>query len=136
MLACREQRQILAQLQQVLPLAPLTLPYSPEFEPRIDPSDGRNTLGQLARDSGGIERTEWDDVFAGRLRHRQIRELVWPLALLLLALHVAEIAGRALSPGRRSFQIDVGPRAWRPQPLAPIPGPRPRNGCWPGSNAA
>jgi hypothetical protein len=81
---------------EVLPLAPLTLPYSPEFEPRVDPLEGRNTLVQLARDSGGIERTEWDDVFAGRLRHRQIRELVWPLALLLLALHVAEIAGRRL----------------------------------------
>jgi hypothetical protein len=25
----------------VLPVAPLSLPYSPEFEPRIDPKEGR-----------------------------------------------------------------------------------------------
>ena len=81
---------------EVLPLAPLTLPYSPEFEPRADPEDGRKTLVQTARVSGGIERTAWDDVFGGRLRHRQIRELVLPIALLLLVLHVAEIGGRRL----------------------------------------
>jgi hypothetical protein len=80
----------------VLPLAPLTLPYSPEFEPRVDPEEGRKTLAQTARVSAGIERTAWDDVFAGRLRHRQIRELVLPIALLLLALHVVEIGGRRL----------------------------------------
>jgi hypothetical protein len=82
---------------QVLPLAPLTLPYSPEFEPRADPKEGEKTLNQVARVSGGIERTSWDDVFdARRLRNRQIRELIVPLALALLLLHVAEIAGRRL----------------------------------------
>jgi hypothetical protein len=81
----------------VLPLAALTLPYSPEFEPRLDPKEGQKTLGQMARVTGGIERTAWDDVFdASRLRNRQIRELVIPLALLLLVLHVAEVGGRRL----------------------------------------
>ena len=80
----------------VLPLAPLTLPYSPEFEPRADPEEGRKTLVRTASVSGGIERAAWDDVFAGRLRHRQIRELVLPIAMLILVLHVAEIAGRRL----------------------------------------
>ena len=80
----------------VLPLAPITLPYSPEFEPRVDPEEGRKALVQTARVTGGIERTAWDDAFSGRLRHRQIRELVLPLALLLLALHVIEIGGRRL----------------------------------------
>jgi hypothetical protein len=51
----------------------------------------------MARVTGGIERTAWDDVFdASRLRNRQIRELVIPLALLLLVLHVAEVGGRRL----------------------------------------
>ena len=81
----------------VLPLAPLSLPYSPEFEPRVDPKEGHTTLSQMARVSGGIERTAWDDVFdASRLRNRQIRELVIPIALMLLVLHVAEIGGRRL----------------------------------------
>ena len=73
----------------VLPLAPLSLPYSPEFEPRIDSKEGHKTLSQVARVTGGIERTVWDDVFdASRLRNRQIRDLVIPLALMVLLLHV------------------------------------------------
>jgi len=82
---------------KVLPLAPLSLPYSPEFEPRQDPAEGRKTLEEIARLTGGIERTSWNDVFsASGLRDRQVRELVIPVALMLLLLHVTEIAGRRL----------------------------------------
>ena len=82
---------------QVLPLPPLSLPYSPEFEPRADPDAGRATLAEAARISGGIDRTAWDDVFSARgLRNRQVRDLVIPLAVLLLCLHLVEIAGRRL----------------------------------------
>src|SRR5436190_91098 len=81
----------------VLPLGPLSLPYSPEFEPRADPKEGEKTLVELARVTGGIERTGWDGVFdRSRLRNRQVRDLVIPLALGLLLLHVIEIAGRRL----------------------------------------
>ena len=81
----------------VLPLAPLTLPYSPEFEPRSDPQEGRNTLREIARITAGVERTTWDDVFsAANLRNRQVRDLVMPLTLMLLLLHVTEIGGRRL----------------------------------------
>jgi Mg-chelatase subunit ChlD len=82
---------------KILPLAPLSLPYSPEFEPRLDPEEGKKTLAEIARVSGGIERTVWDDVFnASRLRDRQVRDLVLPIALALLLLHVMEIGGRRL----------------------------------------
>ena len=81
----------------VLPLAPLSLPYSPEFEPRQDPEEGQKTLSEMARVTGGLERTAWNDVFdASRLRNRQVRDLVIPLTLMLLALHMIEIAGRRL----------------------------------------
>jgi Mg-chelatase subunit ChlD len=81
----------------VLPLAPLSLPYSPEFEPRADPEEGRKALAEMARISGGIERTAWNDVFsASRLRDRQIRDLVLPLTLIVLLMHVGEVAGRRL----------------------------------------
>ena len=82
---------------QVLSLPPLSLPYSPEFEPRADPEEGRITLREVARISGGTERTAWDDVFSTRgLRNRQVRDLVIPLALMLLLLHLTEIVGRRL----------------------------------------
>jgi Mg-chelatase subunit ChlD/uncharacterized membrane protein len=81
----------------VLPLAPLSLPYSPEFEPRTDPDEGKKTLREIARVTGGAERTAWDDVFSARLlRNRQVKDLVIPLTLLLLLLHVTEIGGRRL----------------------------------------
>lgn len=81
----------------VLPLAPVTLPYSPEFEPRANPQEGTQLLAQIARVTGGVERTTWSDVFdASRLRTRQIRELIIPLASMLLVFHVLEIAGRRL----------------------------------------
>jgi hypothetical protein len=81
----------------VLPLSPLSLPYSPEFEPRPNPRHGVETLRELARVTGGVDRTSWDDVFdASRLRNHQLRDLVVPLTAALLLLHVAEIAGRRL----------------------------------------
>jgi len=80
-----------------LPLSPLTLPYSPEFEPRQDPDEGRKTLMEMSRITGGAERTAWDGVFsASLLRRREVRDLVIPLALMLLLLHMLEIAGRRL----------------------------------------
>jgi Mg-chelatase subunit ChlD len=83
--------------RRVLPLAPVSLPYSPEFEPRLDPDEGRKTLLEMARVTGGIDRTSWDDVFnASRLRDRQVRDLIIPLALLVLLFHVLEIGGRRL----------------------------------------
>src|SRR6185295_8359831 len=82
---------------KVLPLAPLSLPYSPEFEPRPDPDEGKKTLAEMARVSGGIDRTAWDDVFnASRLRDRQVRDLIIPLVLIVLLLHLMEISGRRL----------------------------------------
>ena len=81
----------------VLPLAPLSLPYSPEFEPRTDPQEGKKTLQEIARVTGGAERTAWNDVFSARLlRNRQVKDLVIPLTLMLLLLHMTEIAGRRL----------------------------------------
>jgi Mg-chelatase subunit ChlD len=80
-----------------LRLPPLMLPYSPEYEPRVDPAEGRKTLLEIARISGGTERTAWDGVFsASLLKQRQVRDLVIWIALLLLLLHLGELAGRRL----------------------------------------
>jgi Mg-chelatase subunit ChlD len=116
----------------VLPLAPLSLPYSPEFEPREDPAEGRTALREMARITGGLERTAWDDVFdASRLRNRQVRDLVIPLTVALLLMHVAEIAGRrlllfpAISEWVRSVRI--------PRPRAPAWARRRRSAVAPAA---
>jgi len=114
---------------KVLPLAPLSLPYSPEFEPRLDPDEGKKTLAEIARVTGGIERTAWDDVFnASRLRDRQVRDLVLPLALALLLLHVMEIAGRRLllfAAANSRLQNVRMPSLKRPVRIAPPRAARP-----------
>ena len=101
----------------VLPLAPLSLPYSPEFEPRQDVEEGRKTLLELAHVTGGIERTTWDDVFAsGRMWNRRVRDAIIPLTLALLLLHVLEIGGRRLLLFAAIHERlrAVRPPVWRP----------------------
>jgi hypothetical protein len=106
---------------QVLTLSPLSLPYSPEFEPRSDPQQGVNTLHDIARITGGVERTAWDDVFSpARLRSRQVRDLVIPLALAVLLLHLVEIAGRRLQ------WFDVAAARLKTLRVPAIPRLRPR----------
>ena len=122
----------------VLPLAPLTLPYSPEFEPRADTKEGHNTLSQIARVTGGIERTVWDDVFdASRLRNRQIRDLVVPLALMVLLLHVTEIAGRRLLLFAAAHGWLRGVRiprwSWKRSPSIPSAAPHPGTAAAPAA---
>jgi Mg-chelatase subunit ChlD len=112
---------------EVLPLPPLSLPYSPEFEPRPDPGEGRATLAEMARITGGVERTTLDDVFGGGgLRDAQIRDLIAPLVAILLALHVLEIGGRRLllfaAAGERMRAVAMPrPRLPRRRPLAAAP---------------
>jgi Mg-chelatase subunit ChlD/uncharacterized membrane protein len=100
----------------VLPLAPVSLPYSPEFEPQLDPAGGRRALLDLARITGGVERTAWTGMFDTRgLRNRAVRELVLPLAVLLLVLHVGEVAGRRLLAFERLHgRLRWSAIAWRP----------------------
>ena len=84
---------------------------------------GRKTLVDMARVTGGIERTAWDDVFQKTgLRNRQIRDLILPLTVLLLVLHVGEIAGRRLlafaaaSAWLRSRRLPQRSSWWRRPP--------------------
>jgi Mg-chelatase subunit ChlD len=108
--------------RKVLPLAPLSLPYSPEFEPRQDPDEGKKTLAEMARVTGGIDRTAWDDVFnASRLRDRQVRDLIVPLVLMVLLLLLVEIAGRRLL----LFAAVRLPKLRRPARIVTVPAAAP-----------
>ena len=69
----------------VLPLAPLSLPYSPEFEPRQDPEEGRRRCGD-----GAGHRRHRANGMGRRVQREPAAEssgarLVIPLTLLLLA---------------------------------------------------
>ena len=115
----------------VLRLPPLSLPYSPEFEPRPDPAEGRNTLAEMARLTGGAERTTWDDVFKGvGSRDRQMRDLVGLLMAFLLAMHVLEIGGRRLllfaaaSERMRTMRLPRPRIPWVRRPAPLVPGER------------
>ena len=124
----------------VLALAPLSLPYSPEFEPRPDPEQGRKTLAEVARVTGGSERTTWGDAFNVRgLRHREVRDLVIPLTALLLLLHVAEIAGRRLlwfDAASARMRSMTWPRLSWPQRKRERPTASPESAPAPASPAA
>jgi hypothetical protein len=71
----------------------------------------------------------WDDVFnASRLRDRQVRDLIVPLALMVLLLHIMEIAGRRLllfaAAQARLRQVRVPPTKDAP-PVVTSPAPSP-----------
>jgi hypothetical protein len=99
----------------------------------------------MARISGGAERTVWDGVFnASLLRQREVRDLVIPLALMLLLLHLMEIAGRRLYffaaantwlgslrmpklrlPAKRGVAKPNEPAATPREPTPVVPPPKP-----------
>ena len=78
----------------VLRLAPVSLPYSPEFEPRVDPGEGRRTLARLAEIAEGRVDPPVSDLLAGSRDSLGIERLGAPLAWAALLLLLAEVAVR------------------------------------------
>lgn len=75
----------------------ITLPYSPEFAPRLGLPEGRDILKQVADLSGGKLRTDVLELFADPPRTSRTMSLLVPLLVLGMALLLLEIAGRRLS---------------------------------------
>jgi hypothetical protein len=75
----------------------ITLPYSPEFAPRIGLPSGEETLEQMAAISGGRARTDVVEVFADPPRSPRMVSLLPYLFALAIGLLLLEIAGRRLS---------------------------------------
>jgi Mg-chelatase subunit ChlD len=108
-------------------LAPVTLPYSPEFKP-AEPGRGAQALAQLAQATGGKERLELSGVWRDLPRRVRLIELA-PYLLLaaagLLLLEVLERQTGLLS--QRAWPLLAGARwhwpEWRmraPKPATPI----------------
>ena len=79
-----------------LRLPAATLPYSPEFEPRVDPEEGEKLLARLATITEGRVDPPVGELLVGNRESRGSRSLAWPLAWIVLGLLVLEIAVRRL----------------------------------------
>ncbi len=79
-----------------IPLPPVALPYSPEYERSPDPRAGDRLLRQIASRSGGVVNVATADVFRGSRTGQRWRLFLRELMLLALGLLMLEIAGRRL----------------------------------------
>jgi hypothetical protein len=128
-----------------LRVPPVSLPYSPEFEPRADPELGRKTLQRLAEVAGGKLDPLANEIWRGEREGHGQRPLAPVIGWLVLALLLLEIAlrrlrvGRHLSLHRRVRGAAAAPAA--PGPGPPAPGPpapgtvQPAPGLAPGAAA-
>ncbi len=78
-------------------LPPISLPYSPEFERRPDPSRGERLLRRLAQETGGEVAPAAHALFRGERRSRTHRVISRELVLAALIALILEIAGRRLA---------------------------------------
>lgn len=105
----------------------VTLPYSPEFVPRIGLPEGKETLTQMAQISGGVVRTDVLELFQDPPRTARTVSLLIPLMMTGIVLLIVEIAGRRLSLWERlrdsaaerdavvpaaTGQTSTGPAGW------------------------
>ena len=81
---------------RALPLPPLTLPYSPEFERTDDRRRGRRLMTRIAEETGGKMGASVSEALAGNRDSRAWRPISRELCLGALLLFLLEIAGRRL----------------------------------------
>jgi uncharacterized membrane protein len=97
----------------------VTLPYSPEFAPRIGMASGRDTLARITELSGGVLRTDVMDVFKNPPRSARTVSLLAPLMIAAIVLLLLEIAGRRLALWQRIREAAQTPAmASQPQTAA------------------
>lgn len=77
-------------------LAPVALPYSPEFERGSDPHRGERLVRSIAEESGGIVDPNATEFFRGERASKGWKLLTRELALAALLLVLIEIAARRL----------------------------------------
>lgn len=93
--------------ERILRLPAMTLPYSPEYEPRFDPAEGERTLRCIVRIAEGRLDPPAAELFAGSRTGRGATSLGSTLAWVALGLLLAEIAVRRL--GLRSPAVRLAP---------------------------
>jgi len=120
----------------------VTLPYSPEFAPRVGLPSGQETLQQVAEISGGQARTDVVEAFADPPRSPQMMSLLPWLLVLAVILLLFEIAGRRLMLWERLSdslvpEVDAGrPAGWLPKWKLSLPRRKRRTASSPKESAA
>ena len=100
----------------------VTLPYSPEFDPREGQPTGKEILAGVAELSGGAERQDVLEVLENPPRSARTTSLLPWLFILGIVLLILEIAGRRLSLWERLTDAaaagvpeTIKPRRWLPE---------------------
>jgi hypothetical protein len=107
----------------------VTLPYSPEFDPRPSSRSGQALLADLAELSGGEQRADVITVFDDPPRSPRMLALLPWLVIAAVVLLLTEIAGRRLSLWRRTRmpQPELAPAGGM---LPPPQAPKKRRVVW------
>jgi Mg-chelatase subunit ChlD len=116
----------------------VTLPYSPEFDPREGLPTGAAVLAELAELSGGVARTDVVDVLRNPPRSARTTSLLPWLFSLLIGLLLLEIVGRRLSLWELLVEVvgaaipdAVKSRGWLPEWRLRLPTRRARRAAAP-----
>ncbi len=98
----------------------VSLPYSPEFEPREGLPSGKEIMEEIAALSGGLERTNVLDVLLDPPRSSRSTSLLPWIFIVSVIFLLLEIAGRRLSLWERLAEVvtsgaAIEPARWLPQ---------------------
>lgn len=97
--------------QKPQPLAPVCLPYSPEFLPETNSSDrGQVTLERLARTTGGVERIELSGIWKDLPRRARLISMTPWLLLAAVVCLLLEVLERRTGLVTRAGQLTRGIR--------------------------
>jgi Mg-chelatase subunit ChlD len=99
----------------------ITLPYSPEFVPRIGLPSGTQTLKDIAEISGGKLRTDILEVLADPPRSASSVSLIPWLMACAIGLLLTEIAGRRLALWQRVSALIPERKVQADQPKTALP---------------
>ncbi len=84
---------------EMLMMDPLAIPYSPEFEPRLQRDSGEAVLGRIARLSGGKLNPPISELMRGNRKGKAMKPWAPWFGLAALLLFLSEIAWRRLFEG-------------------------------------
>lgn len=84
---------------EILSMDPLAIPYSPEYEPRLQRDEGEAVLGRVARLSGGKMNPPTNELFRGNRKGKAMKPWALWFGLTALMLFLCEIAWRRLFEG-------------------------------------
>jgi Mg-chelatase subunit ChlD len=102
---------------EIVPIDPIAVPYSPEYEARSERNAGERVLGTLARLSGGRLNPPSTEVWRGNRGGRATRTWTHGFVLLGLLFLLAEIAWRRLFEASFTWRMRM-PRLRRAVPVA------------------